>query len=115
MLKHDAGLRRLFSLALLPIIIFESGYSLNLEPFFSQLGSILMFALAGTITATLICGIALFEFGKAGWVPQMAFEEYMALASLVSATDPVATLSVFSALNVQPHLYSIVYGEVSIT
>lgn len=102
---------RLFSLALLPIIIFESGYSLNLNAFFSQLGSVLMFALAGTVTATLICGLILFEFGKSGAVPALSFEECMAFASLVSATDPVATLSVFSALNVQPHLYAIVYGE----
>ena len=43
----------LFSLGLLPIIIFESGYSLNLPAFFSQLGTVLIFALAGTVTATV--------------------------------------------------------------
>ncbi len=31
--------RSLFSLGLLPIIIFESGYSLNLKAFFSQVGA----------------------------------------------------------------------------
>jgi len=101
----------LFSLGLLPIIIFESGYSLNLDAFFSQFGAILTFALAGTVSATIITGVALYQFGISGAVPLLSFEEAMAFASLISATDPVATLSVFSALNVEPHLYSIVYGE----
>lgn len=35
----------------------------------------------------------------------------MAFASLLSATDPVATLAVFSSLKVHPTLYALVYGE----
>ena len=31
--------------------------------------------------------------------------------ALISATDPVATLSVFSTLDVPPLLYNIVFGE----
>ncbi len=76
-----------------------------------QLGTILIFALAGTVTATIITGLLLFQAGRDHFVTSLSFEESMSFASLISATDPVATLSVFSALNVEPGLYSIVYGE----
>ena len=35
----------------------------------------------------------------------------MMFGSLLSATDPVATLALFQELNVDPQLYSLVFGE----
>lgn len=37
--------------------------------------------------------------------------EVAAAGALISATDPVATLSVFAELDVPPLLYNIVFGE----
>ena len=89
-----------FMLALLPVIIFESGYSLELQPFFTQLWSVLAFALIGTTISAFVIGGLLFWAGsQSGWgVLSLTFEEAMAFASLLSATDPVATLVVFSGL-----------------
>ena len=37
--------------------------------------------------------------------------ESFAFGSLISAVDPVATLAIFSALDVDPILYMLVFGE----
>lgn len=37
--------------------------------------------------------------------------QWLLAGALISATDPVATLSVFSQLDVPPLLYNIVFGE----
>ncbi len=37
--------------------------------------------------------------------------ESFAFGSLISAVDPVATLAIFSALDVDPVLYMLVFGE----
>ena len=67
-----------------------------------QLGSVLAFAVVGTtISAFVIGGIVYAAGAQPGWgVLQLTFEDAMAFASFLSATDPVATLVVFSGLKV---------------
>lgn len=101
----------LFALVLLPIIIAESGLVLDKHPFFSQLFSILTFALFGTIIATLVVGGSVFALGAAGLVLELTLEEALSYAALISAVDPVATLAVFSSQGVDPTLNALVYGE----
>lgn len=100
-----------FSLALLPIIIFESGYSLRKRFFFANLGSITVFAIVGTLLSAIVIGLLVWGAGKAGASISIGWAEAFTLASLLSATDPVATLAVFGALKVDPTLNSLVYGE----
>lgn len=69
--KFDA---QLFSLIFLPIIIFQSGYALRKHPFFSQLGSILTYAIAGTVISTFIVGGVLHELGRAGLMTNLSLE-----------------------------------------
>jgi NhaP-type Na+/H+ or K+/H+ antiporter len=101
----------LFALVFLPIIISESGLVMDKHAFFSQLFSILTFALVGTLIATLTIGGALFGLGSAGLTLQLTLEEALSFAALISAVDPVATLAVFSSLRVDPMLNALVYGE----
>jgi NhaP-type Na+/H+ or K+/H+ antiporter len=101
-----------FMLVLLPIIIFESGFSLDRGPFFTQLFSINAFAIAGTVISTIVIGGVVFAACATGALGvDLSFEESFAFASLLSATDPVATLAVFGALKVDPTLNALVYGE----
>jgi len=100
-----------FALVFLPIIISESGLVLQKHPFFSQLFSILTFALVGTLVATLTVGGALFWLGSVGAVLELTIEEALSFAALISAVDPVATLAVFSSKRVDPMLNALVYGE----
>lgn len=110
--SHTGFNNEIFMLVLLPIIIFESGYSLDQSPFFRNLWSITLFAVAGTlISAVTIGGIIYWAGTVQGWVLPLSWEECMSFASLLSATDPVATLAVFGALKVDPLLNSLVYGE----
>lgn len=42
---------------------------------------------------------------------QLDIVESFAFGSLISAVDPVATLAIFHALDVDPILYMLVFGE----
>lgn len=70
------------------------------------------FSLAvGTVISTLVIGGLIRWAGWGGVIQSLSLEESMSFASLLSATDPVATLAVFSSLKVHPTLYALVYGE----
>ena len=48
---------------------------------------------------------------QADVVYKLTFVESFAFGSLISAVDPVATLAIFHALNVDEVLYMLVFGE----
>jgi sodium/hydrogen exchanger 8 len=95
----------------LPPIIFESGYSLHKGNFFQNIGSILFFAVFGTAISAVIIGGFIYVLGQAGVVYKLSTIESFAFGSLISAVDPVATLALFQALDVDPILYMLVFGE----
>lgn len=57
-----------FFFVLLPPIIFEAGYTMKRKSFFSNMGTILMFAVLGTLVSTLIIGYGLYGLAGIGWV-----------------------------------------------
>eukprot|EP00929_Paragymnodinium_shiwhaense_P006104 TRINITY_DN10893_c0_g1_i3.p1 TRINITY_DN10893_c0_g1~~TRINITY_DN10893_c0_g1_i3.p1 ORF type:complete len:554 (-),score=86.94 TRINITY_DN10893_c0_g1_i3:502-2163(-) len=97
------------NLVLLPIIIFEAGWSLKHTDFTGQLPYILLFAIFGTLISTAVVGGLLLQTcGFHGICePRVAF----AYAALISAVDPVATLATYAHLNVEPLLNTLVFGE----
>ena len=102
-----------FLLVLLPVIIFESGFSLKKKFFTSQLGPILVLALVGTLISTVVvaCVLEMLSIWGASGVDGWHLSEAFAFGALISAVDPVASLSVFRALKVDPVLNGLVYGE----
>ncbi|KAI9576562.1 hypothetical protein GQX74_009619 [Glossina fuscipes] len=90
-----------FFLVLLPPIIFEPGYNLHKGNFFQNIGSILVF---GTTISALLLGLAEVAY-------RLNFSESFAFGSLISAVDPVATVAIFHALDVDPVLNMLVFGE----
>eukprot|EP01135_Chromosphaera_perkinsii_P002324 Nk52_evm110s221 gene=Nk52_evmTU110s221 len=100
-----------FFLFFLPLIIFESGYSLHKGNFFRNMGSILVFAVFGTIISAIVVGGGVWILGLYGWIYKLPFIHSLVFGSLISAVDPVATLAIFKALDVDPKLYMLVFGE----
>ncbi|XP_030380530.1 sodium/hydrogen exchanger 8 [Scaptodrosophila lebanonensis] len=100
-----------FFLVLLPPIIFESGYNLHKGNFFQNIGSILVFAIFGTTISALVIGAGIYLLGLAEVAYRLTFSESFAFGSLISAVDPVATVAIFHALDVDPILNMLVFGE----
>ncbi|XP_041096054.1 sodium/hydrogen exchanger 8 isoform X3 [Polyodon spathula] len=101
----------MFFLLLLPPIIFESGYSLHKGNFFQNIGSITLFAVFGTVISAFIVGGGIYFLGQADVIYKLTMTESFAFGSLISAVDPVATIAIFNALNVNPVLNMLVFGE----
>ncbi|KAL0271342.1 UNVERIFIED_CONTAM: hypothetical protein PYX00_008459 [Menopon gallinae] len=109
--KEEAFSPNAFFLILLPPIIFESGYNLHKGNFFQNIGSILVFAIIGTAISAFIIGAGIYLLGLAKVAYKLSFVESFAFGSLISAVDPVATVAIFHALDVDPVLNMLVFGE----
>ena len=70
-----------------------------------------MFAVFGTTISALVVGGGVYLLGVADVVYQLDFVQSFAFGSLISAVDPVATLAIFQALDVDPVLNMLVFGE----
>jgi sodium/hydrogen exchanger 8 len=104
-----------FFFFLLPPIIFEAGYSLDRKGFLANIGAITLYVFFGTLISTIVVGYMCFYAAKIGLVNIDSENPMEALifGSLISAVDPVATLSIMGneELNVDPLVYSLVFGE----
>jgi len=107
-----------FFFFLLPPIIFEAGYSLKRKDFFQNIGAITLYAMFGTMISTFFVGYATFYSAKWGLFGEHSIDtndpmEALLFGALISAVDPVATLSIMGnpELNCDPLLYSLVFGE----
>jgi NhaP-type Na+/H+ or K+/H+ antiporter len=102
-----------FFMALLPPIMFNSGYELKRELFFRHIKPILSFAAVGTTVSGLVTGFALYGAREAGWlgVVRPTLLELLTFGALIAATDSVSVLGVLQAKKVDPHLFSLVFGE----
>ncbi|KAI6231535.1 Sodium/hydrogen exchanger [Aphelenchoides besseyi] len=95
---------------LLPPVIFNAGYSLKKRHFFRNIGSIMAFVFIGSTLSSLFVSIimyvlcAVFRLG-------FGFSELLFFGALISATDPVTVLAVFSEMHVDSELYALVFGE----
>lgn len=105
-----------FFFVLLPPIIFEAGYSLQKKDFFQNIGTIILYATVGTIISTFVVGIMTYKLSQYGiidGVSQTNKMESLLFGALISAVDPVATLSIMNNPELQCNklLYSLVFGE----
>eukprot|EP00184_Porphyridium_aerugineum_P007973 CAMPEP_0184692074 /NCGR_PEP_ID=MMETSP0313-20130426/701_1 /TAXON_ID=2792 /ORGANISM="Porphyridium aerugineum, Strain SAG 1380-2" /LENGTH=679 /DNA_ID=CAMNT_0027149877 /DNA_START=9 /DNA_END=2048 /DNA_ORIENTATION=+ len=98
-------------LFILPPIIFEAGYSLNKKDFFRQAGSILMFAIVGTLVSAIAFGVGMYMLGILHVTYGFSFWEALRFGSLISSVDPVATIAIFNALKVDKTVHFLVFGE----
>jgi sodium/hydrogen exchanger 8 len=100
-----------FFLLLLPPIIFQSGFSLQPKPFFSNFGAIITFAILGTFISSMVTGILVYLGGIFLLMFRLPFQESLMFGALISATDPVTILAIFQELGCDTNLYALVFGE----
>ena len=102
-----------FFTVLLPPIIFYAGYSLHKEHgsfFFSNIGTILVFAVGGTLISTVVIAL-LTMIVSATPIVNLSIVECWLFGSLISAVDPVATIAIFESFKVNNKLFNMVFGE----
>nr|XP_042911070.1 Na(+)/H(+) exchanger beta [Parasteatoda tepidariorum] len=102
-----------FFLFLLPPIVLESAYSLHDRAFFSNLGTIVLYAVVGTIINCFVIGLSLYGLTSYGAVSDIKLQmvECLVFSALISAVDPVAVLAIFQEVGVNKNLYFLVFGE----
>ena len=101
----------LFMILLLPPIIFESGYNMQKNHFFKNIGSVLAYSFLGTFIAIFTSSALFYYVGQTALSPEFTWKEAFAFGSLISATDPVSVLAIFKEMDADVNLYAIVFGE----
>lgn len=61
-----------------------------------------------------IIGVILYAASSSGLMLDLSFNEAMAYASILSATDAVAVANIYRALDADPMLTVMIYGEGSV-
>nr|XP_033805313.1 sodium/hydrogen exchanger 2-like [Geotrypetes seraphini] len=102
-----------FFLYLLPPIVLDAGYFLPARLFFDNFGSIILYAVVGTLWNSIGIGISLFGICQiqAFGLTDISLLQCLLFGSLISAVDPVAVLAVFENIHVNEQLYILVFGE----
>lgn len=102
-----------FFMALLPPILFNSGYQLQRELFYRHFLPIVLFSIVGTCLSAFGAGGFLILIQRLGWMGNFDFTimELVTFGALIAATDTVSVVGVLQRKKVDPHLFSLVFGE----
>lgn len=100
----------LFFLILIPPIMFQAGFCLDMKTFFKNIFTINAYAIFGTIIASFVFG-GIFYYGSMLTPFHFPFFNSLHFGCFISAIDPVATISIFNSLHVNDQIYMIVFGE----
>eukprot|EP00051_Salpingoeca_urceolata_P031909 m.13489 g.13489 ORF g.13489 m.13489 type:complete len:1363 (+) comp4577_c0_seq1:183-4271(+) len=98
---------RLFLSIFLPMLLFESAFSLSWHTFKHSLGHALLLAIPGLIIAAGLSGVVVKLILQTDW----SWSESFMLGSLLSATDPVAVVALLRDLGASPKLGTLIEGE----
>ncbi|XP_071613598.1 sodium/hydrogen exchanger 2-like [Heliangelus exortis] len=103
----------IFFLYLLPPIVLDAGYFMPSRPFFENMGTILLYAVVGTVWNVFGIGVSLYGICqvKAFLLQDISLLHNLLFSSLIAAVDPVAVLSVFEEIHVNEKLHILVFGE----
>ncbi len=89
----------------LPTLVFESAFHLDARQLRRDLAPVLMLAIPGLLVSTFIIG------GVIALATPVSFSAALLLGAILSATDPVAVISLFKRLGAPRRLTVLVEGE----
>uniref|UniRef100_A0A8B9PZY0 Sodium/hydrogen exchanger n=1 Tax=Apteryx owenii TaxID=8824 RepID=A0A8B9PZY0_APTOW len=103
----------IFFLYLLPPIVLDAGYFMPSRPFFENIGTILLYAVVGTIWNVFGIGFSLYGICQVEsfHLQDVSLLHNLLFGSLIAAVDPVAVLAVFEEIHVNEKLRILVFGE----
>lgn len=90
---------------LVPPLVFEAAFHINLRDLERNLPGILLLAVPGVLITTLIVG------GLVNWLTPLTFSMAIVFGALISATDPVAVVALFRALGAPRRLAVLLEAE----
>ncbi|KAL7980449.1 hypothetical protein Chor_001603 [Crotalus horridus] len=104
---------KIFFLFLLPPIILDAGYFLPLRQFTENVGTILIFAVIGTLWNAFFVGALMYAVCQIGGpsLSNIGLLDSLLFGSIISAVDPVAVLAVFEEIHINELLHILVFGE----
>ncbi|KAM3830204.1 sodium/hydrogen exchanger 1 [Vipera latastei] len=104
---------KIFFLFLLPPIILDAGYFLPLRQFTENVGTILIFAVIGTLWNAFFVGALMYAVCQIGGtsLSNIGLLDNLLFGSIISAVDPVAVLAVFEEIHINELLHILVFGE----
>lgn len=104
---------KIFFLFLLPPIILDAGYFLPLRQFTENMGTILIFAVIGTLWNAFFVGALMYAVCRIGGpsLSNIGLLDSLLFGSIISAVDPVAVLAVFEEIHINELLHILVFGE----
>jgi CPA1 family monovalent cation:H+ antiporter len=90
---------------LVPPLIFEAAFDLNVNDLRRNLAPILAWAIPGVVVTMFLVG------GVVAWGTKLPLTHALLFGSLVAATDPVAVIALFSTIGVPKRLKVLLEGE----
>ncbi|OWF52324.1 Sodium/hydrogen exchanger 7 [Mizuhopecten yessoensis] len=95
---------------MLPFIIFEAGYSMKRRHFFRNFGAIIAYAFVGTTISCCVVGGIMYGLTRLMDIT-FTLNDCFFFGAIISATDPVTVLAIFSDLRVDVDLFALIFGE----
>lgn len=99
-----------YLLVILPPIMFQVGFSMNADTLYKNIFVINILGIIGTVLSSVLFGSVLY-YALQFTALRYSFMECLQLGCIISAIDPVATMSMFKSQMLNDKIYMYIFGE----